>query len=75
MTGRRWRAWQRSMRRTHWPPNDERHLGGHSWVKEFDGAKHRLSGLLSPPQRRLLAETMLIDMLDAVAGSGFLPVS
>ena len=27
-------------------------------VKEFDGAKHRLSGLLSPPQRRLLADTM-----------------
>ena len=38
-------------------------------VKEFDGAKHRLSGLLSPPERRLLAETMLTDMLDAVAGS------
>ena len=37
-------------------------------VKEFDGAKHRLSGLLLPPQRRLLAETMLTDMLDAVAG-------
>ena len=28
-------------------------------VKEFNGAKHRLSGLLSPPERRLLAETML----------------
>ena len=38
-------------------------------VKEFDGAKHRLSGLLSPPERRLLAETMLTDVLDAVAGS------
>src|SRR5215467_5915877 len=37
-------------------------------VKEFDGAKHRLSGLLSPPERRLLAETMLTDMLDAVSG-------
>jgi 2-phospho-L-lactate guanylyltransferase len=37
-------------------------------VKEFDGAKHRLSGLLSPPERRLLAETMLTDVLDAVAG-------
>ena len=36
-------------------------------VKEFDGAKHRLSGLLSPPERRLLAETMLTDVLDAVA--------
>ena len=41
-------------------------------VKEFDGAKHRLSGLLSPPQRRLLADTMLTDMLDAVAGSRLL---
>jgi 2-phospho-L-lactate guanylyltransferase len=38
-------------------------------VKEFDGAKDRLSGLLLPPQRRRLAETMLADMLDAVAGS------
>src|ERR1700719_5312882 len=37
-------------------------------VKEFSGAEHRLSGLLSPPQRRLLAESMLTDMLDAVAG-------
>src|SRR3984893_10749049 len=37
-------------------------------VKEFDGAKHRLSELLSPAERRLLAETMLTDMLDAVAG-------
>ena len=41
-------------------------------VKEFDGAKYRLSGLLSPPQRRLLADTMLTDMLDAVAGSRLL---
>ena len=41
-------------------------------VKEFDGAKHRLSGLLSPPERQLLAETMLTDMLDAVAGSRLL---
>src|SRR5690242_2044517 len=39
-------------------------------VKEFDGAKHRLSSLLSPSERRLLAETMLTDMLDAVAGCG-----
>jgi 2-phospho-L-lactate guanylyltransferase len=37
-------------------------------VKEFDGAKHRLSGLLSPRERCLLAETMLADVLDAVAG-------
>jgi 2-phospho-L-lactate/phosphoenolpyruvate guanylyltransferase len=41
-------------------------------VKEFDGAKHRLSGLLSPPERRLLAETMLADVIDAVAGSRLL---
>jgi 2-phospho-L-lactate/phosphoenolpyruvate guanylyltransferase len=41
-------------------------------VKEFNGAKHRLSGLLSPPERRHLAETMLTDMLDAVAGSRLL---
>ncbi len=38
-------------------------------VKEFDDAKHRLADLLSPPQRRRLAETMLTDVLDAVAGS------
>jgi 2-phospho-L-lactate guanylyltransferase len=37
-------------------------------VKEFDGAKHRLSDLLSPSQRRLLAETMLTDTLAAIAG-------
>ena len=37
-------------------------------VKEFDGAKHRLSGLLSPPQRRLLAENMLTDVIEAVTG-------
>ena len=43
-------------------------------VKEFHGAKHRLSGLLSPLQRRLLADTMLTNMLDAVAGSRFWPV-
>ena len=41
-------------------------------VKEFDDAKHRLSGLLSPPERHLLAQTMLTDMLDAVAGSQLL---
>jgi 2-phospho-L-lactate guanylyltransferase len=38
-------------------------------VKEFDGAKHRLSGLLSQRERQVLAETMLTDMLDAVTGS------
>ena len=37
-------------------------------VKEFAGAKDRLSGLLSPAQRHRLAETMLTDVLDAVAG-------
>ena len=41
-------------------------------VKEFDGAKHRLSDLLSPPERLVLAATMLADMLDAVAGSRLL---
>src|SRR6202011_2232314 len=41
-------------------------------VKEFDDAKHRLSGLLSPPQRRLLAETMLTDMIEGVTGSPLL---
>jgi len=41
-------------------------------VKEFNDAKHRLSGLLSLPERRLLAETMLTDMLTAVAGSPLL---
>ncbi|MBX3503266.1 MAG: 2-phospho-L-lactate guanylyltransferase [Alphaproteobacteria bacterium] len=38
-------------------------------VKEFEGAKHRLSPLLTPGQRRLLAETMLADVLEAVAGA------
>ena len=41
-------------------------------VKEFDGAKDRLSCLLSPRQRRILAEIMLTDMLEAVAGSRLL---
>jgi 2-phospho-L-lactate/phosphoenolpyruvate guanylyltransferase len=41
-------------------------------VKEFDGAKHRLSSLLSPPERFVLAATMLSDMLVAVAGSRLL---
>ena len=35
-------------------------------VKEFIGAKHRLSSLLSPQERRCLAETMLTDVFDAV---------
>jgi 2-phospho-L-lactate guanylyltransferase len=38
-------------------------------VKEFEGAKHRLSPLLTPEQRRMLAQTMLTDVLDAVAGA------
>ena len=37
-------------------------------VKEFDGAKHRLSNLLSPHERLVLAATMLTYVLDAVAG-------
>ena len=37
-------------------------------VKEFAGAKDRLSGLLSPHERLVLAATMLTDVLDAVAG-------
>src|SRR6202048_4188426 len=41
-------------------------------VKEFHGGTHRTAGLLSPPERRLLAETMLTAMLDAVAGSRLL---
>lgn len=35
-------------------------------VKEFEGAKQRLSPYLSPKERRLLATTMLDDVLDAV---------
>jgi len=36
-------------------------------VKEFEGAKQRLSSALSPDERRLLAKTMLEDVLDAVS--------
>ncbi len=36
-------------------------------VKEFEGAKQRLSSALSPDERRLLAETMLEDVLEAVS--------
>jgi 2-phospho-L-lactate guanylyltransferase len=36
-------------------------------VKEFEGAKQRLSSALSPDERRLLATTMLEDVLDAVS--------
>jgi 2-phospho-L-lactate/phosphoenolpyruvate guanylyltransferase len=37
-------------------------------VKEFEGAKHRLSPALSAEERRALATTMLEDVLDAVSG-------
>jgi 2-phospho-L-lactate guanylyltransferase len=36
-------------------------------VKEFAGAKQRLGSLLSPERREILAETMLIDVLSALA--------
>ena len=36
-------------------------------VKEFEGAKQRLSSALSPDERRLLATTMLEDVLEAVS--------
>ncbi|MGE4047650.1 MAG: 2-phospho-L-lactate guanylyltransferase [Acetobacteraceae bacterium] len=36
-------------------------------VKEFTGAKQRLSGALSPDQRETLAATMLEDVLDALS--------
>ena len=38
-------------------------------VKEFDDAKQRLSGLLSPAQRRALIEVMVGEVLEAVAGA------
>jgi 2-phospho-L-lactate guanylyltransferase len=38
-------------------------------VKEFTGAKQRLSALLSPAQRETLAATMLEDVLAALAGA------
>ena len=38
-------------------------------VKEFTGAKQRLSGALSPAQREVLAATMLEDVLSALAGA------
>ncbi|MDR3535085.1 MAG: 2-phospho-L-lactate guanylyltransferase [Acetobacteraceae bacterium] len=38
-------------------------------VKEFTGAKSRLSALLSPAQREILAPTMLEDVLAALAGA------
>jgi 2-phospho-L-lactate/phosphoenolpyruvate guanylyltransferase len=36
-------------------------------VKEFDGAKQRLSSCLSPEERRVLATVMLEDVLNAVS--------
>jgi 2-phospho-L-lactate/phosphoenolpyruvate guanylyltransferase len=36
-------------------------------VKEFEGAKQRLSPALSPEERRVLATAMLEDVLDAVS--------
>ena len=36
-------------------------------VKEFEGAKQRLSSALSPEERRALATIMLEDVLDAVS--------
>jgi len=38
-------------------------------VKEFTGAKQRLSAMLSPSRREMLAETMLEDVLSALAGA------
>ncbi len=38
-------------------------------VKELDGAKQRLAGLLSPAQRRALIEVMVREVLGAVAGT------
>lgn len=38
-------------------------------VKEFTGAKQRLSAMLSPDQREVLAATMLEDVLAAFAGA------
>ncbi len=38
-------------------------------VKEFTGAKSRLSALLTPAQREILARTMLEDVLAALAGA------
>jgi 2-phospho-L-lactate guanylyltransferase len=35
-------------------------------VKRFGAAKQRLSGVLEPPARTLLAEAMLADVLDAI---------
>ena len=39
-------------------------------VKELEGAKQRLSSALSPDERRLLATTMLEDVLESVTAVG-----
>ncbi|HEX2887432.1 2-phospho-L-lactate guanylyltransferase [Vineibacter terrae] len=36
-------------------------------VKELDGAKQRLAGLLTPAQRSALAEVMVVEVLDKIA--------
>lgn len=38
-------------------------------VKELDGAKHRLSPLLTPAERQALARVMIAEVLDAVAAA------
>ncbi len=38
-------------------------------VKELEGAKHRLSPLLAPPERQALARVMIAEVLDAVAAA------
>ena len=38
-------------------------------VKELEGAKHRLSPLLSPAERQALARVMIAEVLDAVAAA------
>ena len=43
---------------------DERHLGGLAWSRSFDGRQaSAVASARSPSERRLLAETMLTDML------------
>jgi 2-phospho-L-lactate guanylyltransferase len=41
-------------------------------VKDFTGAKQRLGAMLTPRQREILAETMLEDVLAALAGAQLL---
>ena len=44
-------------------------------VKEIDGAKQRLSDFLSPDQRRILAATMLRDVLRVLVPGGVMVVT